>query len=63
MAVEQLHKGKVIHRDLKPDNILINKIGHIKLTDFGLSDAGFASVRNKISSFIGKKELMKDVND
>ena len=43
LALEQLHKGEVVHRDLKPDNILIDKTGHIKLTDFGLSEAGMAS--------------------
>lgn len=43
LALETLHAGGVIHRDLKPDNILINKWGHIKLTDFGLSEAGFDS--------------------
>lgn len=36
LAVESVHKLNYIHRDLKPDNILICKDGHIKLTDFGL---------------------------
>lgn len=36
LAVETVHKLNYIHRDLKPDNILIGKDGHIKLTDFGL---------------------------
>ncbi len=36
LAVESVHKLNYIHRDLKPDNILIDKNGHIKLTDFGL---------------------------
>ena len=36
LAIESLHKMNYIHRDLKPDNILIGKDGHIKLSDFGL---------------------------
>ena len=37
LAIESIHKLDCIHRDIKPDNILIAKNGHIKLTDFGLA--------------------------
>ncbi|CAD5166016.1 unnamed protein product [Musa acuminata subsp. malaccensis] len=40
LALEYLHSMNVIHRDLKPDNLLIAWDGHIKLTDFGLSKVG-----------------------
>ena len=36
LAIESVHKLNYIHRDLKPDNVLLDKEGHIKLTDFGL---------------------------
>ena len=57
LALETLHAGGVIHRDLKPDNILINKWGHIKLTDFGLSEAGFASQNCILKDIVGRLEL------
>ena len=37
LAIDYLHKNKMIYRDLKPENILLDSDGHVKLTDFGLS--------------------------
>ncbi|KAF8347888.1 AGC/NDR protein kinase [Amanita rubescens] len=37
LAIEAVHNLGYIHRDIKPDNVLIDKNGHLKLSDFGLS--------------------------
>ena len=36
-ALEKAHAHRVLHLDIKPDNILINKEGQVKVTDFGLA--------------------------
>jgi protein-serine/threonine kinase len=37
LAVNYLHNIRIIHHDIKPENILITPKGHFKLSDFGLS--------------------------
>ena len=56
LAIETVHKLGFIHRDIKPDNILIDIRGHIKLSDFGLS-TGFHKTHD---SNYYKKLLQQD---
>ncbi|KAL2329375.1 hypothetical protein Fmac_022802 [Flemingia macrophylla] len=50
LALEYLHSLNVVHRDLKPDNLLIGQDGHIKLTDFGLSKVGLINSTDDLSA-------------
>eukprot|EP00123_Amoebidium_parasiticum_P014526 comp22538_c0_seq1/m.34237 comp22538_c0_seq1/g.34237 ORF comp22538_c0_seq1/g.34237 comp22538_c0_seq1/m.34237 type:complete len:356 (-) comp22538_c0_seq1:350-1417(-) len=37
LAIEHLHSHDIIYRDLKPENLLIDMQGHMKITDFGFA--------------------------
>ena len=47
LAIESVHRLGFAHRDIKPDNILLDARGHVKLTDFGLS-TGFSTTHEAI---------------
>ena len=46
-GLQYLHKNNVLHRDIKPPNILVNNKGEIKIGDFGLSRIFSEFVKNK----------------
>ena len=35
LAIDSVHKLRYVHRDIKPDNVLLDANGHIRLADFG----------------------------
>ena len=64
LAVDSVHKLNCIHRDLKPDNILIDKNGHIQLSDFGLAkiaDKTFFPITQKDNA--GPQRVVNNASD
>ncbi|MEN2766497.1 Stk1 family PASTA domain-containing Ser/Thr kinase [Ornithinibacillus xuwenensis] len=52
-AIAHAHENDIVHRDIKPQNILIDTYGHIKVTDFGIAVALSATSLTQTNSILG----------
>lgn len=58
LGLAYAHEHDIIHRDVKPSNIMVLRDGHAKITDFGIARMSSAAVRTQTGMVLGSPKYM-----
>ena len=58
LGLAYAHRHDIVHRDVKPSNIMVLSDGHVKITDFGIARMASAAVRTQTGMVLGSPKYM-----